>query len=127
MSNINIECNQQLCFDFRQVEDCSIELRKTINNNVQYADIKDKISQNEALKQEMGDRGTIVQVRTLTKACWFYFQTTVKPAYVVTSIKQSPVLKGNLSRHRTFHMNLTSFKRSPVLKVHYFISPKVTS
>ena len=34
-------------------------------------------------------------------------QYTVKPAHVVTSIKQSPVLKGHifLSCHRTFHMN----------------------
>ena len=41
---------------------------------------------------------------------------TFKPPHVVTSIKQSPVLKGNffLSCHRNFHMNLTSFKRSPV-------------
>jgi hypothetical protein len=31
---------------------------------------------------------------------------TVKPAHVVTSIKQSPVLKGHffLSSHRKFHM-----------------------
>jgi len=42
---------------------------------------------------------------------------TVKPAHAVTSIKQSPVFKGHLflSHHRNFHMNLTSFKMSPVL------------
>ena len=42
---------------------------------------------------------------------------TVKPAHAVTSIKQSPVLKVTFffSCHRTFHVNWTSFKRSPVL------------
>ena len=30
-------------------------------------------------------------------------------------------------RHRNFHLNLTSFKRSPVLKDHFFFFPKVTS
>ena len=35
------------------------------------------------------------------------FLTTIKPVHVVTSIKQSPLLKG--------HMNRSSFKRSPVL------------
>ena len=54
-------------------------------------------------------------------------QCTVKPAYVVTSIKQSHVLKGHffLFYHITFHMNWTSFKRSPVLKDHFFFAPKV--
>ena len=43
--------------------------------------------------------------------------STVKPAHAATSIKQSPVLKGTLflSCHITFHMNWTSFNRSPVL------------
>ena len=44
-------------------------------------------------------------------------QYTVKPIHAVTSIKQSPVLKGHLFLfcRRTFKMNWTSFKRSPVL------------
>jgi len=47
----------------------------------------------------------------------YQFKNTVKPVYAVTSIKQSLVFKGNifLSCHRKFHMNLTSFKRSPVV------------
>ena len=41
----------------------------------------------------------------------------VKPAFAVTSIKQSSVLKGHffLYCHRKFHMNWISFKRSSVL------------
>ena len=36
-----------------------------------------------------------------------YFSYTFKPAHTVTSIKQSPVLKGHffLSCHRKFHLN----------------------
>ena len=55
---------------------------------------------------------------------------TVKPAQAVTSIKQSPVLKGDFFFsfcHRKFHINRTSFKRSPVLEDHFFFFPKVTS
>ena len=54
---------------------------------------------------------------------------TVKPAHEVTSIKQSPVLKGHLFLVKSlkFHMNCTSFKRSPVLKDHFFFVTKVTS
>jgi len=49
----------------------------------------------------------------------------VKPAQGVTSIKQSPVLRGHfLSCHRTFHMNSTSFKMSPVLKTTLSLSPR---
>ena len=41
---------------------------------------------------------------------------------MVTSIKQSPVLKGHLflSYHEKIHMNWTSFKRSPILKDQFF-------
>jgi hypothetical protein len=49
--------------------------------------------------------------------CFLWKYTcTVKPAHAVISIKQSPVLKGHffLSCHRKFHMNWTSFKRSPI-------------
>ena len=58
-----------------------------------------------------------------------YNQNTIKPARVVTSIKQSTVLKVTfvLSCRSQFHMNWTSFKRSPVLKDHFFFVPKVTS
>ena len=42
---------------------------------------------------------------------------TVKPAHVVTCLKRSLFF---LSCHRRFRMNWTSFKRSPVLKVHFF-------
>jgi hypothetical protein len=44
-------------------------------------------------------------------------QITVKPVHVVTSIKQSLVLKGHLflSCHKQFDMNWTPFKRLPVL------------
>ena len=54
---------------------------------------------------------------------------TVKPAHAVTSIKQSPVLNVTffLSCHRKFHMNLTSFKRSPFLQGRLFIVPRVIS
>ena len=43
---------------------------------------------------------------------------TLKPVYVIiTSVKQSPVLKGDifLSCHRNFHMNRICIKRSLVL------------
>jgi len=40
---------------------------------------------------------------------------------------QSPVLKGFLSYHRKLHMNLTPFKRSPVIKDHLFFVLKVTA
>ena len=51
---------------------------------------------------------------------------TVEPAHVITSIKQLSVLKGHffLSCHRKFHMNWTSFKRSPVLKDHFSLSQR---
>ena len=51
------------------------------------------------------------------------------PAHVVTSIKQPPILKGDifLFCQRRFHMNLTLFKRSPLLSGHVFFVPKVTS
>ena len=50
---------------------------------------------------------------------------------------QSPLLSSHLyyiighlfvvvSCHRIFHMNWTSFKRSPLLKGHFFLVPKVT-
>ena len=50
----------------------------------------------------------------------------VKHVHVVISIKQSPVIKGNisLSCHRTFHMKGTSIKKSPVKKGHIFICSK---
>ena len=50
--------------------------------------------------------------------------TTIKPAHVVTSIKQLPALKGYffLSCHRIVHINWTSFKRSPVLEDHFSLS-----
>ena len=53
---------------------------------------------------------------------------TVKPAYLNTSIKQSPVLKGLfffLSWYRKYELNL--LKRLPVLKGHFFFVRKVTS
>ncbi|CAC5378513.1 PDE12 [Mytilus coruscus] len=52
-------------FLFRQVEDCSIEIRKAINDDDKYSDIKNTVSSNETLKQEMDTRGTIIQVLVL--------------------------------------------------------------
>jgi len=54
---------------------------------------------------------------------------TIKPTHAVTSIKQLPVLKGRLFLVLSWEidMNLTSFKRSPVLKDHFFFFPNVTS
>jgi hypothetical protein len=55
-----------------------------------------------------------------TPVQFLVYKYTVKPAYMVTSIKQSPVLKGLfLSCLRKFHISWTSFKRSPVLKDHF--------
>ena len=58
-----------------------------------------------------------------------YSSNTVKPVHVVIFIKQSPVLKGHpfpfLSQK--IHINSTSFKRSPVLKDHFFFVTNVTS
>ena len=50
--------------------------------------------------------GTIHELVSLVFA-FQPLQYTVKPAYVVTSIKQSPLFKGHhlLSCHRKFHMN----------------------
>ena len=53
---------------------------------------------------------------------------TVKHAHVITC---NAVLKAQrslfLSCHRTFHINIgTSFRRSPVLKDHFFFVLKVT-
>ena len=47
----------------------------------------------------------------------------VKPAHTVTSIMQSPVLKGPfvMSCHRRFHMNWNSFKRRSL--DHFFFVP----
>jgi hypothetical protein len=58
-----------------------------------------------------------------------HMQYTVKSAHAVTSIKQSPVLKGHLflfpSWKISYELNL--FKRSPVLKERFVFVPKVTS
>ena len=55
---------------------------------------------------------------------------TVKPAHEVTSIKQSPVLKGHLflllSQKVSCELR-TFYKISPVLKELFFFLPKVTS
>ena len=58
----------------------------------------------------------------------YHLKHIVKSAHNVTSIKQSPVLKGHLFLvlHRKFHLNLTFFKRSSVLKGHFLFVPKVT-
>ena len=60
---------------------------------------------------------------------WVQIHVQSNLALAVTSIKQSPVLKGHLflSCHRTFHMNWTSFKRPPVLYDHFSFFPSVTS
>lgn len=60
---------------------------------------------------------------------WEDSKQTVKPANVVTPIKESPVLRSHLllSCLRKFDMTLTSFKRSPVLEDHVFMVPKVAS
>ena len=55
-----------------------------------------------------------------------FSQQIVKPAHSVTSIKQSPVLKGHI-----FHVlsqNISyELKRSPVIKDHFFFVQWVTS
>jgi len=53
---------------------------------------------------------------TNTSCCGLrLLQNTDKPPHVVASIKLSLVLKVTLFCHRKFHMNWTSFERSPVL------------
>lgn len=47
---------------------------------------------------------------------------TFKPAHEVTCIKWSLFL----SYHRKFHMNVTSIKRSPVLRDHIFFVQGLT-
>ncbi|XP_071149413.1 2',5'-phosphodiesterase 12-like [Mytilus edulis] len=50
---------------FRQVQDCSIEIRKSVNEDDIQSDIKNIVSTNETLKQEMDTRGSVVQVLVL--------------------------------------------------------------
>ena len=54
---------------------------------------------------------------------------TIKPAHVAPLSRSHLYQKVTffLSCHRKFHMNWTSFKRSPVLKGHFFFVLKVTS
>jgi hypothetical protein len=47
--------------------------------------------------------------------CQLYFHYTVKPAQVVTSFKQSPVLKGQIIEN---FISNDPLKRPPVLKGH---------
>jgi hypothetical protein len=54
----------------------------------------------------------------------FWESYKVKPSHAVTCIKRSPFF---LYCYGRFHMNWTSFKRSPVLNYHYSFVPKVTS
>ena len=57
---------------------------------------------------------------------YIYLLYTVKPAQVITSIKQSPVLKGHIflvmSQKIPYQLNL--FKRPPVLKGHFSLSQR---
>ena len=46
--------------------------------------------------------------------------STVKSSHVVTSIKQSPVLKDHIFTVKPAHV-VTSIKQSPVLKGHIFL------
>ncbi|VDI73200.1 2',5'-phosphodiesterase [Mytilus galloprovincialis] len=49
----------------QQVEDCSIEIRKSVNEDDIHSDIKNIVSTNKTLKQEMDTRGSVVQVVVL--------------------------------------------------------------
>jgi hypothetical protein len=69
-------------------------------------------------------KGCMVLTGFIVETC-----TTVKPTHAVTSIKQSPVLKGHpfLSCHRKFLMHWSSFERSPVFKDQFFFVLKMTT
>ena len=57
-------------------------------------------------------------------ALYIQIHHTVKPAHVVTCFTRSLFL---LSCHRKFHMNWTSFKRSPFLYKYFLLISSVTS
>ena len=73
--------------------------------------------------------------------CMLYQSSEFDPMIVIETYiqsilsKRSPLLSSHLSlkvtlflsHHRTFHINRTSFKRSPVLKGHFLFVPRVTS
>jgi hypothetical protein len=69
--------------------------------------------------------GSVVVIRLSRQ--WFpcnNMSYTVKPADAITSIKQLPFTCPVMEN---FHMNLTSFNRSPLLKDHSFFVPHVAS